>query len=140
MTGQWFELNMEIMSSEITFLSASFINSQTQKVDLSHSLRCVFTLLTNKTLNPFTPKLDLKTVMDSRNKKNGGWLSVPQFGDWDQKGQVPDYSLDFSKIRETRKHNKSNISRPSLGNEQDFHIDSTSTTHHHQHSPTVSLK
>ncbi|CAL5214498.1 unnamed protein product [Lathyrus oleraceus] len=66
--------------------------------------------------------------MDSRKKKNAGWLSVPQFGDWDQKGQAPDYSLDFSKIRETRKHNKSNISRASLGNEQDFNMDSTSTT------------
>lgn len=87
-------------------------------------------------------------------QKNGGWLSVPQFGDWDQRGQVPDYSLDFSKIRETRKQNKTNISRASLGNEEEF-VDSTSIStssvnttghsssasdhqHHHQtHSPTV---
>ncbi|XP_058735722.1 uncharacterized protein LOC131607779 [Vicia villosa] len=72
--------------------------------------------------------------MDSRNKKNAGWVSVPQFGDWDQKGQVPDYSLDFSKIRETRKHNKSNISRASLGNEQEFNMDSISTNSAHSHS------
>lgn len=76
---------------------------------------------------------------------------MPQFGDWDEKGQVPDYSLDFSKIRETRKHNKSNISRASLGNEQDFNMDSTSTTttaqqqqqhlppYHQTHSPNVTL-
>lgn len=85
-------------------------------------------------------------------QKNGGWLSVPQFGDWNQRGQVPDYSLDFSKIRETRKQNKTNISRASLGNEEEF-VDSTTSIstssvstghssatdhHHHQtHSPTV---
>ncbi|CAJ2676952.1 uncharacterized protein LOC123913990 [Trifolium pratense] len=81
--------------------------------------------------------------MDARKQKNAGWLSVPQFGDWDQKGQVPDYSLDFSKIRETRKHNKSNISRASLGNDEEFNMDSNSssvnTTHSHssdqQHIP-----
>ncbi|XP_057421181.1 uncharacterized protein LOC130715145 [Lotus japonicus] len=58
--------------------------------------------------------------MDHRKEKTAPWLSVPQFGDWDQKGQVPDYSLDFSKIRETRKQNKTNISRASLGNEEEF--------------------
>ncbi|KAJ8769686.1 hypothetical protein K2173_005289 [Erythroxylum novogranatense] len=52
--------------------------------------------------------------------RNGPWLSVPQFGDWDQKGQMPDYSLDFSKIREMRKQNKKDASRASLGNEDDF--------------------
>ena len=52
---------------------------------------------------------------------------MPQFGDWDQKGQVPDYSLDFSKIRETRKQNKTNISRASLGNEEEF-MDSTTSS------------
>ncbi|KAG2410557.1 uncharacterized protein HKW66_Vig0012220 [Vigna angularis] len=65
--------------------------------------------------------------------KNGTWLSVPQFGDWDQKGQVPDYSLDFSKIRETRKQNKTNISRASLGNEEEFD-DSTSSSANTGHS------
>lgn len=45
---------------------------------------------------------------------------MPQFGDWDQKGPLPDYSLDFSKIREMRKQNKRDPSRASLGNEEDF--------------------
>ncbi|KAL2907204.1 RPM1-interacting protein 4 [Bienertia sinuspersici] len=44
--------------------------------------------------------------MEDRKEKNAPWLSVPQFGDWDQKGPLPDYSLDFSKIREMRKQNK----------------------------------
>ncbi|KAF1888019.1 hypothetical protein Lal_00024031 [Lupinus albus] len=88
--------------------------------------------------------------MEARKEKNSPWLSVPQFGDWDQKGEVPDYSMDFSKIRETRKQNKTNISRASLGNEEEF-INSTATSvntahttqHHHPHhydqthSPTL---
>ncbi|KAF9678794.1 hypothetical protein SADUNF_Sadunf07G0073100 [Salix dunnii] len=53
-------------------------------------------------------------------KKNAPWLSVPQFGDWDQKGELPDYSLDFSKIREMRKQNKKDVSRASLGNEEEL--------------------
>ncbi|KAK9713327.1 hypothetical protein RND81_06G019900 [Saponaria officinalis] len=58
---------------------------------------------------------------DRKNKeRNGSWLSVPQFGDWDQKGAFPDYSLDFSKIREMRKQNKRDPSRASLGNEEEF--------------------
>lgn len=83
-------------------------------------------------------------------QKVAPWLSVPQFGDWDQKGQVPDYSLDFSKIRENRKQNKKDVSRASLGNEEEFITPNTTTSeiktthiddHHHyhqsQHSPTV---
>ena len=83
-------------------------------------------------------------------QKNAPWLSVPQFGDWDQKGQVPDYSLDFSKIRENRKQNKRDLSRASLGNEEELIASSTTTSstsgsnpqidqhyHHSQHSPTV---
>ncbi|XP_018850138.1 uncharacterized protein LOC109012786 isoform X2 [Juglans regia] len=83
-------------------------------------------------------------------KEVAPWLSVPQFGDWDQKGQVPDYSLDFSKIRENRKQNKKDVSRASLGNEEEFITSNTTTNaskqthiddHHHyhqsQHSPTV---
>lgn len=53
-------------------------------------------------------------------QKNTPWLSVPQFGEWDQKGPLPDYSMDFSKIREMRKQNKTNASRASLGNEEEF--------------------
>ncbi|CAH1442917.1 unnamed protein product [Lactuca virosa] len=55
-----------------------------------------------------------------KEEKDAPWLSVPQFGDWDQKGPLPDYSLDFSKIREKRKQNKREISRTSIGNEEDF--------------------
>ncbi|KAI7740572.1 hypothetical protein M8C21_027692 [Ambrosia artemisiifolia] len=55
-----------------------------------------------------------------KDEKNAPWMSVPQFGDWDQKGPLPDYSLDFSKIREMRKQNKRDISRASIGNEEDL--------------------
>ncbi|XP_041006885.1 uncharacterized protein LOC121251654 [Juglans microcarpa x Juglans regia] len=88
--------------------------------------------------------------MEDRKEKVAPWLSVPQFGDWDQKGQVPDYSLDFSKIRENRKQNKKDVSRASLGNEEEFITSNTTTNaskqthiddHHHyhqsQHSPTT---
>ncbi|XWS33252.1 hypothetical protein CRYUN_Cryun22dG0065500 [Craigia yunnanensis] len=86
--------------------------------------------------------------MEDRKEKNAPWLSVPQFGHWDQKGLVTDYSLDFSKIREMRKQNKREVSRASLGNEEEF-INPTATSvstapsddHHHypqnHHSPTV---
>ncbi|KAJ7945328.1 Pathogenic type III effector avirulence factor Avr AvrRpt-cleavage: cleavage site protein [Quillaja saponaria] len=87
--------------------------------------------------------------MEDRKEKNASWLSVPQFGDWDQKGQVPDYSMDFTKIREMRKQNKREVSRASIGNEEEF-IASASTNlntsnsdyqhaHYHQtqHSPTT---
>ncbi|XP_062097865.1 uncharacterized protein LOC133803769 [Humulus lupulus] len=78
--------------------------------------------------------------MEDRKEKNAPWLSVPQFGDWDQKGQVPDYSLDFSKIREMRKQNKRDVSRASLGNEEELIAPTTTTStntshsdHHHPH-------
>lgn len=83
-------------------------------------------------------------------QRNGQWLSVPQFGDWEQKGQLPDYSMDFSKIREMRKQNKRDASRASLGNEDDF-INPTATInkvskddsypHYHEikHTPSVSI-
>ncbi|KAK4776051.1 hypothetical protein SAY87_024012 [Trapa incisa] len=83
---------------------------------------------------------------------NGPWLSVPQFGDWDMKGEVPDYSLDFSKIREMRKQNKRDLSRASIGNEEEISAangaksksatvhgdqhDQYQQGHHHNHSPT----
>ncbi|XP_015074986.1 uncharacterized protein LOC107018909 isoform X1 [Solanum pennellii] len=90
---------------------------------------------------------------DHKEQKAAPWLSVPQFGDWDQKGALPDYSMDFSKIRENRKQNKS---RASLGNEEDFNsISNTSNnnvnntshstqnndqTYHHKHSTTHTRK
>ncbi|XP_073063874.1 uncharacterized protein [Primulina eburnea] len=82
---------------------------------------------------------------DDRKEKNSPWLSVPQFGDWDQKGQLPDYSMDFSKIRETRKQNKRDPSRASLGNEEKFSLNTRDLNkphdddhlHNHQNnSPT----
>ncbi|KAK4383536.1 hypothetical protein Sango_2766200 [Sesamum angolense] len=84
--------------------------------------------------------------MEDRKERNTQWLSVPQFGDWDQKGVLPDYSMDFSKIREMRKQNKRDPSRASLGNEEEL-ISSTrrdsNTAHsdqhnyHQNHSPTA---
>ncbi|KAG2399500.1 uncharacterized protein HKW66_Vig0080180 [Vigna angularis] len=105
-----------------------------------------------KTLCALDKRKILSSGTTKMKKKNAPWLSVPQFGDWDQKGQVPDYSLDFSKIREMRKQNKTNISRASLGNEEELMASSTNNTtntvhsdeHQHQHphyhqtsSPTV---
>ncbi|XP_010478716.1 PREDICTED: uncharacterized protein LOC104757663 [Camelina sativa] len=67
-------------------------------------------------------------------QKNTPSLSVPQFGDWDQKrgGTLPDYSLDLTKIEEMRKQKKRDPSPASLGNEDDELIkppdSATSTT------------
>jgi hypothetical protein len=50
-----------------------------------------------------------------------GWMTVPAFGEWDVKnGAVPDYSMDFSKIREMRRQNKRELSRASLGGDEDL--------------------
>ncbi|KAG8088259.1 hypothetical protein GUJ93_ZPchr0010g9927 [Zizania palustris] len=50
-----------------------------------------------------------------------GWMTVPAFGEWDMKnGAVPDYSMDFSKIREMRKQNKRELSRASLGGDEEL--------------------
>lgn len=75
-------------------------------------------------------------------KKNGPWLSVPQFGHWDQKGVYPDYSMDFSKIRENRKQNKKDLSRASFGNENDLIFSTKSDAnendhHYHQNQSTT---
>lgn len=46
---------------------------------------------------------------------------MPAFGDWDQKQDgVPDYSIDFSKIREMRRQNKKDLSRLSVGNDDEL--------------------
>lgn len=62
--------------------------------------------------------------METRKEEQGaavGWMTVPTFGDWDMKnGPVPDYSMDFSKIREMRKQNKRELSRASLGGDDDL--------------------
>ncbi|KAK4767197.1 hypothetical protein SAY86_014947 [Trapa natans] len=90
---------------------------------------------------------------DRKENNNGPWLSVPQFGDWDMKGEVPDYSLDFSKIREMRKQNKRDLSRASIGNEEEISAangakSKSATVHGDQHdqyqqshhSPTVRFR
>ncbi|KAF4400583.1 hypothetical protein G4B88_023376 [Cannabis sativa] len=53
---------------------------------------------------------------------------------------MPDYSLDFSKIREMRKQNKRDVSRASIGNEEELIAPTTTTStntshsdHHHPH-------
>ncbi|CAN6478258.1 unnamed protein product [Victoria cruziana] len=77
--------------------------------------------------------------MDDQKEKNT-WMSVPQFGAWDGNGNLPDYSMDFSKIRESRKQNKKDISRASIGNEEelanpdqhDRKNDQKYHDHHHQ--------
>lgn len=61
-------------------------------------------------------------------QKVAPWLSVPQFGDWEQKGEVPDYSVDFSKIRENRKQHKRDLSRASIGNEEELMASSATPT------------
>ncbi|KAE8814130.1 hypothetical protein D1007_08777 [Hordeum vulgare] len=58
-------------------------------------------------------------------------MTVPAFGDWDMKnGAMPDYSMDFSKIREMRKQNKKELSRTSLGGDDDL------LAHHKQQQPS----
>ncbi|XP_058186838.1 uncharacterized protein LOC131303825 isoform X2 [Rhododendron vialii] len=87
--------------------------------------------------------------MEDPKEKNKPWLSVPQFGDWEQHGEMPDYSMDFTKIREMRKQHKRDASRASLGNEEELTSSTasaaTKTTVHHSdhrhyhqnnHSPT----
>ena len=53
------------------------------------------------------------------------WMSVPAFGEWEQHrgGAVPDYSVDFSKIRENRRRNKSRVS---IGADEDLFSNSNS--------------
>ncbi|CAL9750022.1 unnamed protein product [Musa acuminata subsp. burmannicoides] len=64
---------------------------------------------------------------DSKEGKNNGnssgWMAVPAFGEWDMKNGVPDYSMDFTKIREMRKQNK-HPSRASLGNDDELQLPS----------------
>ena len=88
---------------------------------------------------------------------------MPQFGDWDQKGgggAMPDYSMDFTKIREMRKQNKRDPSLASFGNEEELIKPTESSApiaklttvhsenqrhfspdrHHQPHSPSVSFQ
>ncbi|KAG0499628.1 hypothetical protein HPP92_004319 [Vanilla planifolia] len=63
--------------------------------------------------------------MDGR-KEGVGRFSVPAFGEWDGKIGVPDYSIDFSRIREHRRQSKSRVS---LGNEEELLCSSTGNNH-----------
>ncbi|KAI4998408.1 hypothetical protein ZWY2020_053750 [Hordeum vulgare] len=48
-------------------------------------------------------------------------MTVPTFGDWDMKNSaMPDYSMDFSKIREMHKQNKKELSRTSHSGDDDL--------------------
>ncbi|OAY66346.1 hypothetical protein ACMD2_13218 [Ananas comosus] len=57
--------------------------------------------------------------MENRKEKNV-WMSVPQFGGWDQKAGTPDYSMVFSRARANRKQQKTDMRRASLGNEAEL--------------------
>ncbi|KAG9451209.1 hypothetical protein H6P81_011174 [Aristolochia fimbriata] len=84
--------------------------------------------------------------MEDRKEKYA-WMSVPQFGDWDHKNDLPDYSMDFSKIREMRKQNKRDVSRASIGNEEELVANIQTQQHqplqpqhHNPHSPNTRKK
>ncbi|URD78232.1 Cleavage site for pathogenic type III effector avirulence factor Avr [Musa troglodytarum] len=49
--------------------------------------------------------------------ENKDWMSVPQFGGWDQK---TDYSMVFSRARANKKHHKAGMRPSSLGNAEEF--------------------
>ncbi|AES65151.1 pathogenic type III effector avirulence factor Avr AvrRpt-cleavage: cleavage site protein [Medicago truncatula] len=66
--------------------------------------------------------------MERHSEENSPCPPVPRFGEWDQKGPIRDYSMDFSKIQEARKQLKS------LGNEEELkasfrHIQRQRTEH-----------
>ncbi|CAN6484771.1 unnamed protein product [Victoria cruziana] len=65
-------------------------------------------------------------------KEKAAWMSVPQFGDWDLRCGVPDYSMDFSKIRESRKRIKKDFRRSSVGNEEELIISNPHDHDYHQ--------
>ncbi|KAJ8511561.1 hypothetical protein OPV22_001995 [Ensete ventricosum] len=49
--------------------------------------------------------------------ENNGWMSVPQFGGWDQK---TDYSMVFSRARANKKQHKAGMRPSSLGNVEEL--------------------
>ncbi|KAL6341769.1 hypothetical protein AAG906_038013 [Vitis piasezkii] len=63
--------------------------------------------------------LSLQAIMENRKEKNA-WMSVPQFGGWDQKtGGATNYSMIFSQARANKKQQKADINN-SLGNEREL--------------------
>ncbi|XXG41192.1 hypothetical protein AAC387_Pa01g1711 [Persea americana] len=69
-------------------------------------------------------------------KEHNGWMSVPQFGGWDQMGGAPDYSMVFSRARENRKQQRFEIVRPTLDDDEKF----IAAIHHDEYSPTKRKK
>ncbi|GMH25130.1 hypothetical protein Nepgr_026973 [Nepenthes gracilis] len=104
--------------SPIILPSLSLTPSTPQRRRPAYFVRGVF--FASKLRRESTVDSSLSSSMEDSKEKSASWLSVPQFGDWDQKGVVPDYSVDFSKIREMRKQNKRDVSRASLGNEEEL--------------------
>lgn len=70
--------------------------------------------------------------------QNHHWMSVPQFGGWDQEAPgSTDYSVVFAQARANRKQHKSNLNRASLGCEKE--LIAASADHHQKEDPTVVL-
>ena len=81
----------------------------------------------------------ISEILDISNSKKinmvlqkSGWMSVPQFGGWDQKMNKTDYSMVFQRARANRKENKTYFKAASLGNEQEL------ISHSDEESPSVS--
>lgn len=52
------------------------------------------------------------------------WMATPQFGGWDQKSRVQNYSMVFSRARAKRKECKSHVKGASFDNEHELIIPS----------------
>ena len=60
------------------------------------------------------------------------WKSVPQFGAWDQKGEIsPNYSMVFGQARAQRKQAKMDVKHVGLKNEPIFKAPPNPHVHHH---------
>ncbi|XP_024007611.1 uncharacterized protein LOC18011992 [Eutrema salsugineum] len=151
--------------SSCCFAVLNFYTFLSLYIHISVFIIVLLKIILKKKKGGFSSLYRFHHMEDPKENKNAPWLSVPQFGDWDQKGgTIPDYSMDFSKIREMRKQNKRDPSRASLGNEEDlinpFHNQPTSSdttkaklttvhsdnnnnsnhngfSHHHPHSPST---
>ncbi|KAG9454923.1 hypothetical protein H6P81_007827 [Aristolochia fimbriata] len=71
-------------------------------------------------------------AIDKHGQKND-WMSVPQFGGWDQKaGGATDYSMVFSRARANKKQQKTEVT--ALGNEREYLGHPRARNHgHHAH-------
>ncbi|KAH7652623.1 hypothetical protein IHE45_19G030300 [Dioscorea alata] len=66
--------------------------------------------------------------------ENKGWMSVPEFGEWEKKEGVQDYSMNFSRIRKARKLSKTRLS---VGNYEELHHDHHPTIHSDHHLTSI---